>query len=161
MVQAHLLGEAVRCHPGDPAAIGAAYEEASLREIQPWYRAAVVQDAAARAEAARQLHLDDTGGGPGRDGADAEATVAAEAEVEDPMRALFRDGLLPALRVDRVVLRAFLRMFNLLEPPDSLLNDWDVIGRVMSVYQERDQRPPEPPLGPERLALLSALAEAT
>ena len=39
-----------------------------------------------------------------------------------------RDGLFPAMRVDPVVLRAFLRMFNLLEPPDSLMKDADVDG---------------------------------
>ena len=53
------------------------------------------------------------------------------------------------------MLRAFLRMFNLLEAPDSLMKDWDVIGRVMTVYQDRDQRPPEPALGPARSAILS------
>lgn len=139
VVQAHLLAEAARAHPDDLRALGTAYEEASLQEIDPWYRAAVAQDAANRAEADRQLHGDD----------------AAE---EDPMRALFRDGLLPALRVDPVVLRAFLRMFNLLEPPDSLMKDWDVIGRVMATYQEKDERPPEPPLGPDRVTMLAALS---
>ncbi len=43
----------------------------------------------------------------------------------------------------------------LLEAPDSLMKDWDVIGRVMTVYQDRDQRPPEPALGPGRSAILS------
>ncbi len=85
------------------------------------------------------------------------ATAAAE---ENPMRAMMRDGLLPAMRVDPVVLRAFLRMFNLLEPPDSLLTDMDVIGRVMQAYQDRDQRPPEAPLGPGRTEMMKALAGA-
>ncbi len=61
------------------------------------------------------------------------------------------------MRVDPVVLRAFLRMFNLLEPPDSLMADADVIGRVMAVYQDKDNRPPEPDLGPDRVGLLAAL----
>lgn len=138
VVQAHLLVEAAREHPDDVAALATAYEEASLREIEPWYRAAVTQDAAARAESDRQLH-------------------GGDAKEEDPMQALFRDGLLPALRIDTVVLRAFLRMFNLLEPPDSLMKDWDVIGRVMAIYQDRDNRPPEPPLGPNRRTMLAAL----
>ena len=66
-----------------------------------------------------------------------------------------RDGLLPAMRVDPVVLRAFLRMFNLLEPPDSLMKDADVIGRVMAVYADRDERPPEAPMGPPRDEVLA------
>ena len=64
-------------------------------------------------------------------------TTAASSQPEF-MRALLRDGLFPAMRVDPVVLRAFLRMFNLLEPPDSLMTNMDVIGRVMTVYQDRD-----------------------
>ena len=59
-----------------------------------------------------------------------------------------RDGLFPAMRVDPVVLRAFLRMFNLLEPPDSLMTDADVIGRVMAVYQRTSVR--RAPMGPPR-----------
>ena len=49
----------------------------------------------------------------------------------DQMRALLRDGVFPALRVDAVVFRAFLRMFNLLTTPDALVVDPDVLGRVM------------------------------
>ena len=73
------------------------------------------------------------------------------------MRSLLREGLFPAMRVDPVVLRAFLRMFNLLEAPDSLMNDTDVIGRVLTVYQDKDNRPPEPDLGPDRDGLLAAV----
>jgi hypothetical protein len=71
-----------------------------------------------------------------------------------------RDGLFPAMRVDPVVLRAFLRMFNLLEPPDSLMKDAEVIGRVMSVYATRDERPPESPMGPPRDQVMALLGGA-
>jgi len=36
----------------------------------------------------------------------------------------------------------------------------EVVGRVMTAYQERDQRPPEPPLGPPRDELMTELATA-
>ncbi len=65
-----------------------------------------------------------------------------------------RDGLLPALRSDPDVFRAFLRGFNLLEAPEALMRDPLVLARVMAAYQERDSRPPEPPLGPTREELL-------
>ena len=153
MVQAQLLADALAAHPDDRLAAIIEYEAASTREVLPWYRASVAQDAANRAEAA----------GAGRD-VDGSAAVDVEAGAGpaagiDPtdMRALLRDGLMPAMRGDPVVIRAFLRMFNLLEPPDSLLSNWDVIGRVMQAYQERDQRPPEPELGPGRDALMAAL----
>ena len=75
------------------------------------------------------------------------------------MRAVLRDGLLPALRCDAVVLRAFVRSFNLLSPPDALVKDPDVSARVLAVWQDRDNRPPEEPLGPAtRAELLGILA---
>ena len=58
------------------------------------------------------------------------------------MRDLMRDGLMPAVRTDATVFRAFVRSFNLLDPPDALITDPDVVGRVMTAYQDRDQRPP-------------------
>jgi 2-polyprenyl-6-methoxyphenol hydroxylase-like FAD-dependent oxidoreductase len=134
-VQSQLLADAWAAHPDDLLAAGRDYEAACTREILPWYRAAVAQDAAVRADAA---------GEPGAD--------------EHPLRAMLRDGLMPALRTDPVVFRAFLRMFNLLEPPESLMTNADVVGRVMAVFQGRDERPPEPPLGPPRAEMLAAIS---
>ena len=148
LVQADLLAEAVAAHPDDPVARSVAYEEASAREVDPWYRAAVLQDREAREQAAATLE---------------EPSGSATTEDEDTvdpkafLRGLLREGLLPALRVDAVVFRAFLRMFNLLTPPDALISDPEVINRVLAVYQERGSRPPEEPLGPERDELLRQL----
>lgn len=153
MVQAHLLADALDEHGDDHDARARAYEATSRREITPWYKAAVAQDRMARAQVAR----DDvspadgaaTDGVPGSAGGDDQRAMVRE---------LLRDGLFPALRVDPVVLRAFLRMFNLLQPPDSLMSDGDVVTRVMAVYATRDERPPPPPLGPDRAGLLELLA---
>jgi 2-polyprenyl-6-methoxyphenol hydroxylase-like FAD-dependent oxidoreductase len=133
MVQATLLADACAQHPGDALARARAYEEASVREVEPWYQAAIAQDRQARAAA------------------------AGEVDDDDPMRAIMRDGLLPAMRTDNVVLRAFLRTFNLLTTPDALLRDPDVIGRVLTAYQDRENRPPEPVLGPPREELVAQL----
>jgi hypothetical protein len=73
------------------------------------------------------------------------------------LRDLMRDGLLPAVRLDALVYRAFLRAFNLLAPPDALLRDGELIGRVLAVYQDRDNRPPEAVLGPPRADMLAQL----
>lgn len=136
MVQAQLLADALSAHGGDHDARAQAYESASRAEVTPWYRAAVAQDRMAR-EAASATSPDDP------------AELA---------RQLVRDGLLPALRVDPVVLRAFLRMLNMLAPPNSLMGDPDLVGRVMSVYAARDERPPEPPMGPPRERVLALLS---
>ena len=63
-------------------------------------------------------------------------------------RDVFREGLLPAMRTSPVVFRAFLRWFNLLATPDSLMNDPGVIGAVLASYQDRASRPIEAPMGP-------------
>lgn len=153
MVQAQMVVDLIDAHgtgPDGHLERAVAYESATEAEVTPWYRAAVAQDRFART--ATDTPSDATRP-DGSGSADPDATV----DPADFVRELLRDGLLPAMRVDAVVLRAFLRMFNLLEPPDSLMTDADLVGRVMAVYQDRDSRPPEPPLGPDRAHLLDAI----
>ncbi|CAB4696121.1 unannotated protein [freshwater metagenome] len=69
-----------------------------------------------------------------------------------------RDGLLPAMRTDPVVVRAFLRMFNLLEAPNSLMTNSDVVARVLTVFNDRENRPAEVSMGPDRASLLEAIS---
>jgi 2-polyprenyl-6-methoxyphenol hydroxylase-like FAD-dependent oxidoreductase len=133
MVQAQSVADELAAND-DLASAQRAYEAASDRDVLPWYQASIAQDAATRAEASGQ---------PGGE--------------EDPLRGMLRDGVFPATRTDPVVFRAFLRLFNLLDPPESLMADMDVLARVMTTFQERDQRPPEPPMGPTRKELLAAL----
>lgn len=157
MVSAYLLADVIAEHPGDAIAASLAYDAAMRREVEPWYKAAVAQDRQARQELDPSLALppDDDGDGDD-DGAPAVPGLDPSA-----LRSILRDGVFPATRTDPVVLRAFLRVFNLLDPPDSLLRDPDVIGRVLSVWQERDSRPPPAPLGPPREAMLDIVAAAT
>jgi len=141
---AHLLAEAVAAFGDDVREVALAYDASLRAEIRPWYRAAVRQDAQSRRVAAALLEGRDPDEG-------ASGTEAFQ-------RAVLRDGLLPATRVDPVVLRAFARTFNLLVPPDALASDPDVGARVLSVLQAPDERPPEPALGPAtRAELLAAL----
>jgi 2-polyprenyl-6-methoxyphenol hydroxylase-like FAD-dependent oxidoreductase len=141
---AHLLGDALAAHPDDPLAQAVAYDAAVRSQLRPWYRSTVLQDAEARRVAAALLAGEDPDG-----------------DSTDPrtfMRSVFRDGLAPALRLDAVVLRAFMRNFNLLTPPEALVEDADVNARVLAVWNERDQREPEPLLGPStRKELLDAI----
>jgi 2-polyprenyl-6-methoxyphenol hydroxylase-like FAD-dependent oxidoreductase len=135
MVQATLLADAIEAHGSDHAARAAAYEAASAREIEPWYDAAVMADRDNRGE-----------------------TVSGDEDPRAFMRNVMRDGLGPAMRLDQRVFRAFLRTFNLLTTPDALLRDGEVITRIIEVYNDRDNRPPEPDLGPPtRTAFLTAL----
>lgn len=143
---AQLLADAVAAHGDDLHAIAVGYDEALRAEILPWYRAGVEQDAEARRVAAALLAGDDPDG-----------------DTTDPrtfMRAVFRDGLLPAIRTDAVVMRAFVRNFNLLTPPDTLAKDTDIGERVLAAWNDRDNRPPEEPLGPRTRADLLELIAA-
>jgi len=73
------------------------------------------------------------------------------------MRSVLREGLFPALRTDATVFRAFLRGFNLLSSPEALLQDTEVMAKVLEAYQSRDEREPDPPLGPDRAELLTLI----
>ena len=138
-----MMVAAVDANPGDPEAMLLAYEASLRAEIYPWYRASVEQDAEARRVAAALLAGED----PDGDASDQRRF----------MRGVFRDGLLPALRRDPVVMRAFFRSLNLLTAPDAIIKDPDVTARVLAVWQDRDNRPPEPALGPKRRADLLEL----
>jgi hypothetical protein len=143
---AHLLAEAVAAHPHDLLALALALDTATRDHILPWYRASVTQDREARRVAAAILAGDDP-----------------DADADDPrafMRGVLREGLLPALRLDAVVLRGFLRSLNLLTAPDALATDPDIGARVLAVWQDRAQRPAEPSLGPPRDELIALLEQA-
>jgi hypothetical protein len=58
------------------------------------------------------------------------------------MRSLLREGLVPGLREDLVLLRAFMRAFNLLEAPDQMMKRPDLLQRVMAAWNRRDEREP-------------------
>jgi 2-polyprenyl-6-methoxyphenol hydroxylase-like FAD-dependent oxidoreductase len=143
---AHLLAQAVDAFRGQPLEIALAYDASLRAEILPWYVSGVAQDAEARRVAAALLVGDDPDG-----------------DVSDPrtfQRAVLRDGLLPAIRTDAVVLRKFFRSFNLLDAPDAMIADADVGARVLTAWQERDNRPPEPAMGPKHRAELLELIDA-
>jgi 2-polyprenyl-6-methoxyphenol hydroxylase-like FAD-dependent oxidoreductase len=143
---AHLMADAVAAHADDPMAMALAYDATLRSEIFPFYKSGVEQDLEARRVAAALLAGEDPDG-----------------DTSDPrtfMRSVFREGLLPAMRSDAVVLRAFFRGLNLLSTPDAMAQDADVTARVFAAWQDRENRPPEEPLGPKRRAELLALLPA-
>ncbi|MGI8794065.1 MAG: NAD(P)/FAD-dependent oxidoreductase [Acidimicrobiales bacterium] len=144
---AHLAADAIATED-DPVGVALAYDSAMRAQVHPWYVSAVAQDRRSRAT----LGTDDTGV------RDDEVTDASMGMSAENIESLLRDGLLPATRTDPVVFRAFLRAFNLLDPPEQLLQDAEVMGRVLAVWQDRANRPPAEQLGPGRDALLASLA---
>ena len=152
-VGAHLLADALTEHGDDVSAAALAYEEAMGREVIPWYRSSVAQDRQDRASRGIAVSDDDEGSLMGTPGGGA----ASGGLDPESVRSLLRDGLFPATRTDPVVFRAFLRTFNLLDPPDRILQDPDVIGRILTVWQDRANREEPPPAGPDRDQLLALL----
>jgi 2-polyprenyl-6-methoxyphenol hydroxylase-like FAD-dependent oxidoreductase len=149
MVQADLLADAMRAHPDHALERARSYEAACDREILPWYRAAVHQDRLNREQAEREKAI----------AAGALDPDTAETDAAQFAQDVMREGLMPAVRTDPEVFRAFIRTFNLLTTPDAMLTDADVFGRVLAAYQDRENRPPAPVLGPPREEMLAALAK--
>ncbi len=152
-VHAFALADVLRASGADLRTAALAFDEATRRELLPWYRAARDQDREAREVAATHAR-----------GGRLEATArSAPGHAVDPkafLRSVFRDGLLPALRTDIEVVRAFMRVFNLLVPPDAMMTNSDVIGRVLDAWRERENRPALELPGPERATMLALLARA-
>ena len=151
LVHAFLLADALRSHPADAVAASLALEEATVREVVPWYELSLAQDRDAR-EVAR---LYESGGEP-------ESAPEPEGGKVDPrsyMRSLLRHGLIPALRSDPEVSRAFFRSFNLLAAPGDVMKDPQILGVVLQHYQCRGERV-EPVLGPNRDGMIEALRAA-
>jgi hypothetical protein len=119
------------------------------RELIPWYNVAVAQDRDAL-DWARRLREQGEPKAP-----DAGGAVDPRAALRD----LLLRGLVPALRLDATVLRAFMRSFNLLDAPGDLMRQPDLMARVLAVYQRRHERA-EPVLGPDRATLLGLIAAA-
>jgi len=132
-VNALLLADGFRDHGTDLEAFALNLHEGVQEQIMPWYYASVMQD-----EASRQARLN--GGG------------------SDFMTSLITEGLLPLVRVDAKVSRAFFRGLNLLSSPNALLSDPKLSARVLAYWQTRDTRPPAPPPGPTRAQMIEALS---
>jgi hypothetical protein len=145
---AHLMAQAISEHSDNLLTLATEYDAALQRDIVPWYLSGVQQDAEARRVSSSLLKGDD----PDVDTADPKTF----------MRSVLREGLLPALRYDPVVLRAFMRNLNLLTSPDAMMNNPEVMNRVFAIWQDRENRPAEIPLGPKRrrefLELLNSAA---
>jgi 2-polyprenyl-6-methoxyphenol hydroxylase-like FAD-dependent oxidoreductase len=167
LVHAFGLADALRAHPDDVPGALLAFAAFTETELDPWFRAAVLQDTesnAMRASGPGAVAADIVGeatADPSLDAASLGGFAGLSAGVDDPramLRSIMRDGLLPALQTSPIVFRAFLRWFNLLARPDALIGDGEVISEVMAAYAQRESRPPQPAFGPTRAELLAKLA---
>jgi flavin-dependent dehydrogenase len=150
-ISAWLLADTYAKHPDDPLAFAREFDSQMQRELVPWYANMLAQDRAAKERTA----VDDRGEDP--------FAFQREDGTIDPkayMRSLLVEGLVPALREDIVVTRAFMRVFNMLDDPRELMAAPDLLGRVMAVWGRRDEREPVR-LGPSRSEMVEKIAAAS
>jgi flavin-dependent dehydrogenase len=149
-VSAFLAAESLRKEPDDLRALALHYDAGVEREIVPWYELQRQQDRDAIEVDAIQ-----------RRGEDPFKTERADGS-QDPkafMRSLIREGLGHALREDIHVLRAFMRVLNLLDPPQDLMRRPEIFQSVLKSWNERHTRPPLAD-GPSRAQMLDVLRAA-
>jgi 2-polyprenyl-6-methoxyphenol hydroxylase-like FAD-dependent oxidoreductase len=128
------LSRALAAHPTDRHAFALALHDSMTAEIEPHYRASRKQDEDTQAA---------------RDGSNPTAVA---------IRDFVLNGLMAATRFDPVVFRAFFRTLNMLDPPDALMANHDVLARAQAAYADKDNRPPLPKLGPDRDEMLEIFA---
>ena len=134
LVHGALLTDALR-DESDARCFALRFDDDTKRELVPWYDASVVQDhTGMKLQRGEELN-----------------------DFETFLRSLIRDGVFPAALTDPLVSRTWFRSFNLLDTPDSLMTNVEVMRRVMEVWNDRANREPEPPAGPGREELFRAI----
>jgi 2-polyprenyl-6-methoxyphenol hydroxylase-like FAD-dependent oxidoreductase len=149
-VSAFLLAESLRKEPDDLRALALQLESQVGREIVPWYEAQLQQDRDAIEVDAMQRR----GENPFK--------IERDDGSQDPkafMRSLLREGLGHALRDDIHVLRAFMRVFNLLDVPQDLMKRPEIFQSVLRAWNERHSKPPLA-VGPSRAEMVEILGNA-
>jgi flavin-dependent dehydrogenase len=135
LVHGDLFSTVVRDHRCDLRELALAFDDATNRDLVPWYEASVAQDKTSL-KIARGEPLSDF-----------------EAFVRD----IVREGVFVAARTEADVSRAWVRSFNLLTQPQALMTDADVMRKALAAYEDRHNREPEPPPGPSREEFLAKL----
>jgi 2-polyprenyl-6-methoxyphenol hydroxylase-like FAD-dependent oxidoreductase len=152
-IHANLLGEALDATAGDLDAAGAMLDQSARVEIEPFYRASVLADYGAARKAERYRRLETS--------ADARGDGAPASLVDRLADSFFEEGVIVASRVDPVVFRAFVRMFNMMDTPEDAFASPELIGRIASIWMRgRRVRERHLPKGPPAEATIAACERA-
>jgi 2-polyprenyl-6-methoxyphenol hydroxylase-like FAD-dependent oxidoreductase len=131
--------QVVEDHFGDPRGMALAYEAAVRREVDAVYRESAAID---RARTYR------VSGAP----------VPDHDRAEVDRQELIARGVMRGSVRDPTLARAFLRRINLIDAPDAILDDPEVLAKAIQVRDESVNEP-LPKLGPDREELLAILAD--
>ena len=129
LMTVELLDEALGLHPDDPIALARHYHDACETYVRPFWDAAVASD--------RRM-LGDTRGVPS-------SNRAALIHMAEEAVGWFVDrGIVPATRVDPVVFRGLLRIFHMLDAPEDIVRNPELVLRTLPVLARvlRGDAPP-------------------
>jgi 2-polyprenyl-6-methoxyphenol hydroxylase-like FAD-dependent oxidoreductase len=144
-LHAHLLADVLRT-VSDPTARVVQFDAATWNQLRPFYEAAVRRDR----EGLRQA----------RQGMQPTRPPRLQARLR---RAFVQHGLVPAMRGDLAVRRAFLRDFHMLEPPGKALRRPGIWLRILRFWLRGEKRNASlypPRSGPERAEMRRLLGLA-
>jgi 2-polyprenyl-6-methoxyphenol hydroxylase-like FAD-dependent oxidoreductase len=146
LMQAALLDEAVGRHPRNPEAAARLLHQLSEQQVRPFWDAAVAAD--------RRSRGDRSGDPPGN------ALAYLGVMAQQAFGWFLERGMLPATREDPVVFRGLLRVFHMLEAPEKLARDPELVLRSLpTLARVLAGAGPEPPFA--RVARHVALARMT
>lgn len=134
-LHAHLLADAVAAHT-DTTDRARQFHRATEQQLRPFYNTAVKRDTASQRRAVQGM-----------------AAPRKPRPHERLMRSFVQHGLATAMRGDLNVRRAFLRDFNMLEPPNVAIRRPDVILRALCFWlrgKRRNAHLYTPSAGPSR-----------
>jgi 2-polyprenyl-6-methoxyphenol hydroxylase-like FAD-dependent oxidoreductase len=118
LMTVELLDEAIGLHPRDPIAMARHYDAACETHVRPFWEAAVASDRRMLGEAR----------------AAPSSNRAALIHMAEQAFGWFVDhGVVPATRVDQVVFRGLLRVFHMLDAPEDLLRNPELLLRSIPV----------------------------
>lgn len=135
-------------HGADRHALALAYDACVERNIAPWYSLQIAQDADAIEVAELQQRGEDPYRATNPDGSH---------DGKSFLRAIIREGLIPGLNEDPILLRMLSRTIHLLDGPGELLRNPVALQAIMDAYGRREQRD-KIVLGPTRAEMLDRFA---
>ncbi len=147
-ITAYALADALRKHPDDFRDMALELESIIERELAPWLVAQMRQDRDAVEVNAAQRRGEDP------------YQIERPDGTNDPKaftRSLVREGLMPAMREDLNVMRTFMRVGHMLEPPEDALRRPEIMRAALKAYEGRHDRPPRV-VGPARSEMLEILS---
>jgi 2-polyprenyl-6-methoxyphenol hydroxylase-like FAD-dependent oxidoreductase len=145
---AFALAECLAQHGSDPRGLALAYHEHVERDIAPWYALQLAQDADSIDVSAAQQRGEDPFALTNADGS---------ANPKAFTRSLLKEGLMPALREDAGLLRAFSRTINLLDSPGAMMQNPAVMQSLLASCARREERE-KVWVGPSREAMVECFA---